>query len=187
MITLILNDTGCKSFIKDKLNEKVNVDSLETERDQLKKQLIQVNGAKKKLLEMMEKLDVTDKHYDSKYLDMQDRLDGLYDRINEIENEIDDVNDKIQGAYSNQITSKQIYQLLSHFNKMYDKMTDIERKEFFNNLLEEISIYPEKQKNGRLVKDLKFKFPIFYKGEQSDAIQLLHGNTDETLILLKKN
>ncbi len=187
VITLILNDTGCKAFIKEKLKEKVNVDSLEKEREQLKKQLTQVNGAKKKLLDMIEKLDVTDKHYDSKYSDMQDRLDGLYDRINEIENEIDDVNDKIQGAYTNQITSKQIYQLLSHFDKMYDKMTDIERKEFFNNLLEEISIYPEKQKNGRLVKDLKFKFPIFYKGEQSEAIQLLHGNTDETLILLKKN
>lgn len=48
--------------------------------DQIREQLRQVMGAKKKLTEMLDRLDVNDKHYDRKYQDMHDRLDILYDR-----------------------------------------------------------------------------------------------------------
>lgn len=49
---------------------------------QLKKQLRQVIGAKAKLTDMLDKLDVSDKHYDRKYQDMQDRL---YYRLTDFE------------------------------------------------------------------------------------------------------
>lgn len=49
---------------------------------QLKKQLRQVIGVKAKLTDMLDKLDVSDKHYDRKYQDMQDRL---YYRLTDFE------------------------------------------------------------------------------------------------------
>ena len=48
---------------------------------------------KSKLLqEVMDNLSVSDKYYDKKYEDMQVRLDKLYDKIEEIETLIEDVN-----------------------------------------------------------------------------------------------
>ncbi len=89
-----------------KIDEKVDVSSLEAEREQVREQLRQVMGAKKKLTEMLDRLDVSDKHYDRKYQDMHDRLDILYDRISELEEMIADIEAKISGAYGAQIILK---------------------------------------------------------------------------------
>jgi site-specific DNA recombinase len=89
-----------------KMDEKVDVSSLEAERDQVREQLRQVVGAKKKLAEMLDRLDVNDKHYDRKYQDMHDRLDILYDRISELEDTIAEIEEKISGAYGEKITLK---------------------------------------------------------------------------------
>lgn len=48
-------------------------------------------GAKKKLVLMLDKLDVNDRHYERKYQDMQERLDNLYDRISELEETLADI------------------------------------------------------------------------------------------------
>lgn len=50
---------------------------------------------KEKLTDMLDKLDVSDKYYDRKYQDMHNRLDNLYDKIGDIEEELDEVNEKI--------------------------------------------------------------------------------------------
>ncbi len=70
-------DPKFKDYMVMKMDEKVDVSSLENERDQVREQLRQVVGAKKKLAEMLDRLDVNDKHYDRKYQDMHDRLDVL--------------------------------------------------------------------------------------------------------------
>ena len=49
-----------RDFIQSKLQEKVDVSSLEEEREQVKGKLQQVMGAKKKLVLMLDKLDVND-------------------------------------------------------------------------------------------------------------------------------
>ena len=95
-----------------KLEEKVDVSSLEMEKSQIREQLRQVMGAKKKLTEMMERLDINDKHYDRKYQDMQDRMDILYDRISDLEDAIADIDARIRGAYGEKITTDQLYKIL---------------------------------------------------------------------------
>lgn len=135
---------------------------------------------------MLDKLDVADKHYDRKYQDMQDRLDNLYDKISELEDIIADINEKINGAYEKQITAKQLYKILADFDKMYYKMTDLEKKEFLRNFIESIELYVEKQDNGRILKQIEFKFPVYYNGDEGYGIRLLNENTVETVCLLER-
>lgn len=73
-------DPDFRDCMVRKIDEKVDVSSLEAEREQVREQLRQVMGAKKKLTEMLDRLDVSDKHYDRKYQDMHDRLDILKNR-----------------------------------------------------------------------------------------------------------
>ena len=44
-----------------------------------------------KLTEMLDNLDVNDRHYNRKYADMSNRLDDLYDKIDDIEQSIDNI------------------------------------------------------------------------------------------------
>lgn len=174
-----------KDYMVMKIDEKVDVSSLEAEREQIREQLRQVLGAKKKLTDMLDRLDVNDKHYDRKYQDMHDRLDILYDRISELEDMISDIEVRISGAYGEKITANQLYQVLLNFDKMYFKMTDLEKKQFMRDFIEEIELYPEKQEDGRILKQLSLGFPVFYEGSEGDTIRLLKENTVETIILLQ--
>ena len=175
-----------RDFIQSKLQEKVDVSSLEEEREQVKGKLQQVMGAKKKLVLMLDKLDVNDRHYERKYQDMQERLDNLYDRISELEEMLADAEEKISASCGEQITGKQIYQFLLEFDKIYRKMTDLEKKEFMRTFIKAIELYPERDDSGRIIKQISFKFPVYYNGCEGDTIRLLNENTVETVVLLSR-
>ena len=175
-----------RDFIQDKLHEKVDVSSLEEERELVKGELVQVMGAKKKLVLMLDKLDVNDRHYERKYQDMQERLDNLYDRISGLEEMLADVEAKISASCGEQITGKQVYQFLLEFDKIYRKMTDLEKKEFMRTFIKAIELYPERDDSGRIIKQISFKFPVYYNGCEGDTIRLLNENTVETVALLSK-
>lgn len=179
-------DPEFRNYMVSKLNEKVDVSSLETEKNQIREQLRQVMGAKKKLTEMMERLDIGDKHYDRKYQDMQDRQNVLYDRISELEEAIADIEVKISGAYEEKITIDQLYKILLNFDKMYYMMSDLEKKRFMREFIEGIELYPEKQKDGRILKQISLGFPVFYEGSEGDTIWLHKENTVEAICLLSK-
>ena len=169
-----------------KLHEKVDVSALEEEREQMKGRLLQVTGAKKKLVLMLDKLDVNDRHYERKYQDMQERLDNLYDRISELEEMLSDVETKISASCGDQITGKQVYQFLLEFDKIYGKMTDLEKKEFMRTFIKTIELYPERDGSGRIIKQISFKFPVYYNGCEGDTIRLLNENTVESVCLISK-
>ena len=171
-----------QDFIQSKLQEKVDVSFLEKEREQVKGKLQQVMGAKKKLVLMLDKLDVNDRHYERKYQDMQERLDNLYDRISELEEMLADVEEKISASCGEQIIGKQIYQFLLEFDKIYRKMTDLEKKEFMRTFIKAIELYPERDDSGRIIKQISFKFPVYYNGCEGDTIRLLNENTVETVV-----
>lgn len=175
-----------RKFVQEKLEEKVDVSALETEREQLQKQLKQVQGSKLKLIQMLDRLDTGDKHYTRKYQDMQDRLDNLYDRISGFENEIADVEEKIKAAYGRQISEKQLYQILQKFDILYAEISDIEKKEFMQLFIDAIELYSEKMDDGRIIRQIDLAFPVYYEGFEGEAIRLLNENTVETVVLLQR-
>ena len=186
IILYIINNDNFGTFVKKKLEQKIDVTLLEEEREQLRQQLRQLAGAKKKLMDMLDKLDVMDKHYDRKYQDMQDRLETLYDKISEIEDMITDTNEKIHNAYSDHFSAKEIYKILEHFDIMYDKMTDLEKKEFIRNFIDSIELYPDRKTDERIIRQINFKFPVYYDGDEGNQIRLLNEKTVETVCCLHR-
>ena len=182
----MINNESFGEFIQHRLEQKIDVSALEEEREQLRQQLRQLTGAKKKLMDMLDKLDVSDKHYDRKYQDMQDRLDTLYDKISDMEDMITDTNEKIHNAYSEHLTAKEVYKILEHFDIIYYKMTDLEKKEFIRNFIESIELYPERKTDERIIRQINFKFPVYYDGQEGYEIRLLNEKTVETCVLLSK-
>ncbi len=184
VIRYMVREGRFREYMKNKLDEQVDVSYLEDEKKQLQGQLQQVQGAKKKLLQMIDRLDSGDRHYDQKYQDMSDRLDNLYDRISELDEEITGVDARIQAAYEKQITGKNVYQFLLDFDTLYGRMTDLEKKEFMRTFIENIELYPEKKDNGRIISTIELRFPVYYDGQEGNEIRMPDKNTVETVVCL---
>ena len=132
----------------------------------------------------MDNLDISDKMYDRKYQDMQERLNGLYDEIERLENLIDDVVSRKEYIRQQKISEDGVYQYLLYFDKLYDKFTDMEKKEFMNSFVERVDIYEDEQPNGRFLRHIKFKFPVFFDGEEIQELSWDNETTVETVVLL---
>lgn len=70
------------------------------------------------------------------------RLDGLYDVIVELEEKIEDVKLRRKAVEQDVITLENIYILLENFEKVYDKISNEEKKSLISSLIKEIEIFP---------------------------------------------
>ena len=172
--------------IRQKISAEIDTKELETELTQLNKQLRQLNGAKDRLGQQMDNLDITDSHYDRKYQDMELRLYKLYDEVEAVEQQIDEVENRILNVRQERISENNIYQFLLYFNEFYDRFTDAEKKEFLNSFVERVDIYEQEQPDGRFLKHIKFRFPVFYDGEEIEDLSWDKDTTVETVVLMSR-
>lgn len=182
VIRKLVENPKLEALIKQKIDSRIDTGELETELSQLHEQLKQVNGAKNKLGQHMDKLDIADKFYDRKYQDMEDRLYQLYEDIDSIEQQIDKVENRILHIRQEKLTADNIYQFLLYFDKMYDSLTDAEKKEFLNCFVESIDIFEQEQPDGRFLKHIKFRFPVFYDGKETTDLSWDKDTTVEKVI-----
>ena len=152
----------------------------------MKEQLKQLQGSKNKLASQMDHLSVSDKHYDKKYQDMQERMDGLYDEMDDLELSIEEVENRLFNIKQQKISGDNVYQFLLYFDKLYDKMTDGEKKEFVKSFVEEVHLYEKEQEDGRFLKHIKFKFPVFFNGAETRELDWDNESTVETVVLMSK-
>lgn len=75
---------------------------------------------------------------------------------------------------------------LMYFDKLYDKLSDAEKKEFMGTFVESIELYPERLDNGKFLKHIHFRFPVYYNGTVIDDISWENESTVETVVLLSK-
>lgn len=172
IIKKLVQNPKFETAIMEKINCQIDTSVLKDESEQLKKKLQQLNGAKSKLGQQMDALDISDRHYDRKYDDMQERLFRMYDEIEAVETSLEDVQTRIYNIEQQKITRDQVYQFLLYFDKLYDKFTDLEKKEFMNCFVESVEIHEQEQEDGRFLKRLKFRFPIYFNNEEVSEISL---------------
>ena len=167
--------------IRKKIGSSIDTSELDREYDGLKDRLSQTTRAKNRLADQMDNLSVSDKNYDKKYNDMQERLDKLYDEITDIENAMEEVETRLYNIRQDKISEDNVYQFLLFFDKLYDKFTDLEKKTFLKSFLSDVFIYEEEQKDGRILKGLRFKFPIYMNGRNVLGVDLDNESTDEVV------
>ncbi|MBO5395483.1 MAG: hypothetical protein J6A97_01235 [Clostridia bacterium] len=145
--------------------------------------------SKRKLASQMDTLDVTDRHYDKKYQDMQNRLYDFYDEIEVVEEQITELQSHIANIKEEKILGENVYLFLHYYVTMYKKFTDAEKKRFLNTFIESIEIFKEEeQPDGRLLKCINFKFPVFYDGDENVThIRWDSETTVETVVFLERN
>ena len=134
----------------------------------------------------MDNLSVSDEYYDKKYEDMQVRLDKLYDEIEEIDNFIETVETRLYNIKQEKISGDNVYQFLLFFDNLYDRFTDMEKKIFMKSFLEEGNIYEAEQEDGRILRSLKFRFPIFFNEQELYELDWDNESTVESVLLMRR-
>ena len=182
----LVNKPKFEEAIRQKIGAQIDTKELEKELAQLHKQLRQLNGAKDRLGQQMDSLDITDKHYDRMYSDMENRLYKFYDEISSVEQQIEETETRILNIRQDRISENNIYQFLLYFNEFYDRFTDAEKKEFLNCFVERVDIFEQEQPDGRFLKHIKFRFPVFYDEKETTDLSWDNEATLETVVLMSR-
>ena len=184
-MNLICVEDGIDSS-KDSGKLMIYVLSVVTEIEGLEKQHRQLTGEKARLGQQMDSLDIMDKFYEKKYQDMETRLYRLYDEIEGVENSIEEVKNRLLNIQQQKISEENVYQFLLYFDKLYDKFTDLEKKEFLNSFVEQVDIYEQEQPDGRFLKHIKFRFPVYFGDRETQELCWDNESTVEAVVLLPK-
>lgn len=134
----------------------------------------------------MDNLSVSDEYYDKKYENMQVRLDKLYDEIEEIETFIEAVETRLYNIKQEKISGDNVYQFLLFFDNLYDRFTDMEKKIFMKSFLEEGNIYEAEQEDGRILRSLKFRFPVFFNEQEVYELDWDNESTVESVLIMRR-
>ena len=155
-----------------------------TELRNYKKKLIETETNKANLEETIDNLPLDTKYRERKLKDMSARLDSLYDTINELEECIKDASLRRAAMEEEVLTLDNVYKLLLSFDKIYDIMSDKEKKDLISYLIKDIQIYSNEEQVEMPLKSITLNFPIY--SDSGEVNKLLWENRDgvETLVLL---
>lgn len=186
IIRQLVNTPTFEQGLREKIGSHLDTTDLDQEIEQLRKQLRQYTGTKDRISEQMDALVFDDPHYDRKLQDLQTRQNKIYDQIASVESEIADAQIRLENIRKNKVSADNVYQFLLYFDKLYGKFSDIEKKAFMNSFIERIEIFPERQENGRILKHIEFRFPVFYKGQTLTCLDWDSSEAVETVVLMSR-
>lgn len=69
-----------------------------------------------------------------------------------------------------------MYPFLLFFDNLYDKFTDMEKKIFMKSFLED----------GRILRSLKFRFPVFFNEQELYELDWENESTVESVLLMRR-
>ena len=90
---------------------------------------------------------------------------------------------KKRSILAEKVSGENIYKALIFFDKLYEKMSETERRQFYEKLMGEVNIYEERQPNGQWIKSIVFKLPII---EHDLELSLDNDDSVESCVLLTR-
>ena len=152
--------------IKLRIGKEIDTSTLNRELKNYEAKLKEIELNKTRLENEIDSLPEDTRFRERKIHDMTLRLDGLYDIIVELEEKIEDVLLRRKAVEQDAITLENIYTLLANFDKVYDKISDEEKKSLISSLIKEIEIFPCDEAELPL-KSILFNFPVYKDGEDA--------------------
>ena len=149
--------------IKSRIGKEIDTSTLNRELKNYESKLREIELNKTRLENEIDSLPEDARFRERKIHDMTLRLDGLYDIIVELEEKIQDVLLRRKAVEQDAITLENIYTLLANFDKVYDKISDEEKKSLISSLIKEIEIFPCDESELPL-KSILFNFPVYKDG-----------------------
>ena len=181
----LVSDKYFAKEIEKRIGVQIDTTAIDKELANYESKLKEVDLNKARLEREIDNLPIDARFRERKIHDMTLRLDGLYDTIVELEERIEDAKLRRSSIEMEAITLDNIYKLMLNFGKLYDIISDEEKKNLITYLIKEIQIYPNGESEMPL-KSIEFNFPIYRDGQEVRRLLWERGNTVETVVLLSQ-
>ena len=175
----LVSDKYFAKEIEKRIGVQTDTTAIDKELANYESKLKEVDLNKARLEREIDNLPVDTRFRERKIHDMTLRLDALYDTIVELEERIEDAKLRKSSIEMETITLDNIYKLMLNFGKLYDIISDEEKKNLITYLIKEIQIYPNGESEMPL-KSIEFNFPIYRDGQEVRRLLWEKGNTVET-------
>lgn len=171
-------------YLEQKIGKSLDVSEIEKELAFYDKKLKQLERNKSNLENDIDNIMEDDKSADRKRKDMNKRLDKIYEDMQEIEMQKQESLNKLSAVQEQQLNQDKIFQLLLDFDKIYDKLSNEEKRKLLHSLISEIEMYrkDEIKETKTYIKKIKYAFEV----ENIDQNLGNKGNGVETVCLLSK-
>ena len=172
----LVSDKYFAKEIEKRIGVQTDTTAIDKELANYESKLKEVDLNKARLEREIDNLPIDARFRERKIHDMTLRLDGLYDTIVELEERIEDAKLRRSSIEMEAITLDNIYKLMLNFGKLYDIISDEEKKNLITYLIKEIQIYPNGESEMPL-KSIEFNFPIYRDGQEVRRLLWEKGNT----------
>lgn len=184
-VKILVSDEYFASEIKKRIGAQTDTTVIDQEIRNYEAKLREVDLNKSHLEREIDTLPADAKYRERKLHDMTLRLDGLYDVIIELEERIEDARLRRNAVEMETVTLDNVYQIMLNFGKLYDIMSDEEKKNLVSYLIKEIEIYPNDE-SEQILKSIEFNFPIYKDGKEVHKLLWEDGNNVETVVLMSR-
>ena len=175
----LVSDKYFAKEIEKRIGVQTDTTAIDKELANYESKLKEVDLNKARLEREIDNLPIDARFRERKIHDMTLRLDALYDTIVELEERIEDAKLRKSSIEMETITLDNIYKLMLNFGKLYDIISDEEKKSLITYLIKEIQIYPNGESEQPL-KSIEFNFPIYRDGQEVRRLLWEKGNTVDT-------
>lgn len=183
VIKKLVSNKKFADLMKQKINTEIDTSEIDKEISSLEKQIRQLYAKKESVLKDLDSLDYEDAHYQRIKTDYENILYKTYDKIDEKEELLIEARAKKRAILADKISAENIYKAIIFFDKLYEKMSDEEKREFYEKLIYAVHVYEERQPSGQWLKSIEFRLPII---EHDMKIGLDNGDSVETCCLLER-
>ena len=179
----LVSDKYFAKEIEKRIGVQTDTTAIDKELANYESKLKEVDLNKARLEREIDNLPIDARFRERKIHDMTLRLDALYDTIVELEERIEDAKLRKSSIEMETITLDNIYKLMLNFGKLYDIISDEEKKSLITYLIKEIQIYPNGESEMPL-KSIEFNFPIYRDGQEVRRLLWEKGNTVDSMWLV---
>ena len=173
-------------LISQKIDIQTDVNSLRKKQTAIRNEITKYSGNLLQTEKRLTELDIADRHYQNKVDSLNRILDDLYEKIEDAQTRLDEVDQEIAMVEKSAMTKKSIFEMLEGFSKYYDVMSPEDKKALLQAMVSFIELYPEKRDDKHLIKTIHFTFPVTYDGESGALFVRTNERQVETVVLLSQ-
>ena len=145
--------------------DKDTLEKTQVKLQKLRQELRDAEVSKDRLGEKLDGLNPLRPDYDKKYAAFSEQLDLLYDRIDELEDQVSSTMKHYEALKQKSDSAVQVMEFLKNLNLIYEEMSGEERKEMFRSFIDSIELFPEDRSDGKLIKSMSFRFGLVFDGK----------------------
>ena len=146
------------------LRDTDNLDELAANLDRLNAARKKAEQKKSRLLGKIANLDVDDAQYDAMYDDLQGVLRQHNQAIAELDDQIAETSSRLRAARDGAASFEETLRMFHRSMGSIGSWPPEQLRAFLHNFIERIEIYPQTLPGGRMVRRIRFKFPVSVDG-----------------------